>query len=238
MLDFNDAGPQLPPMGELIPDGTFCQLQMTIRPGKEADGPTPQDRGLLKRAKSGDVLMLDCEFTVKSGPYANRKFWQMFTVAGGKTDSKGQSMGWSMTKRQIRAMIESARGVKPDDESPEANAKRQMESLSALNGIVFAGKVMIEPASSDDYNDQNRLAHIVVPGEEKYDAVRAGNEVEPEPVNAKPRKSKTDNRANTGWQGQGGGSTQAGSQGQLGGNNWGSGQSQGGGDAGGMPNWV
>lgn len=47
------------------------------------------DAGLLKASQSSDAKMLDCEFTVVDGPHARRKFWQSFTVAGGKVDEKG-----------------------------------------------------------------------------------------------------------------------------------------------------
>ena len=42
------------------------------------------DQGLLKASGSSDARMLDCEFTVMEGPHAKRKFWQMFTVQGGR----------------------------------------------------------------------------------------------------------------------------------------------------------
>ena len=58
--------------------------------------------------------MLDCEFTVIEGPYARRKFWQNFTVAGGKLDEKGQSKGWNIAKSTFRAMIDSASRAEPE----------------------------------------------------------------------------------------------------------------------------
>ena len=65
-FDMNDAEPQK--SGDLIPDGTFAKITMTIRPGG-VDGESEIDRGLLKRsgAPGSDVLMLDCEFTVAEG---------------------------------------------------------------------------------------------------------------------------------------------------------------------------
>src|SRR5262245_43633057 len=119
MYDLNDAGPQVPPMGELIPDGTFAKLQLKIRPGG-ADGAAQQDRGLLKAAKTGDAKMLDCELFVVDGPFARRRFWQMFTISGGKVNDKGQSIAWNMTKATIRAMIDSALGLDPKDETEAA----------------------------------------------------------------------------------------------------------------------
>lgn len=107
MYDLNDAQPQMAPMGELIPDGAFAKVKMTVRPGG-LNGATPMDAGLLKASQSSDAKLLDCEFTVVSGPYVRRKFWQNFTVAGGKLDEKGQSKGWNISKSTFRAMVDSA----------------------------------------------------------------------------------------------------------------------------------
>ncbi|MDO8607862.1 MAG: hypothetical protein Q7R40_15100 [Phaeospirillum sp.] len=47
---------------------------------------------------------------------------------------------------------------------------------------------MVEPPSDPKYRDQNRLANVVLPDEAQYAAVMKGEAVEPEPINAKPRK--------------------------------------------------
>ena len=75
MFDLNDVEPIH--TGELLPDGSFVKVTMTIRPGG-VDGHTEIDKGLLKASNSpgSDVLSLDCEFTVVEGPFAKRKFWQ------------------------------------------------------------------------------------------------------------------------------------------------------------------
>jgi hypothetical protein len=189
MYDLNDAQPQLPPVGELIPDGTFAKVKMTIRPGG-VNGPTPIDAGLLKASQSSDAKMLDCEFTVVAGAYVRRKFWQNFTVSGGKLDDKGQSKGWNISKSAFRAMIDSALGVDPKDESTTARQKRVIQGLKQLDGIVFAARIMIEPASNPQYKDANKLANVVLPGDPQYAAVMRGETVQPDPVNAKPRKAQ------------------------------------------------
>ena len=130
MYDLNDAQPQLPPVGELIPDGTFAKVRMTIRPGG-VNGSTPMDAGLLKASHTSDAKMLDCEFTVVAGAYARRKFWQNFTVAGGKVDEKGQSKGWNISKSAFRAMVDSAIGLDPKDESPDRKAKARDPGVEA-----------------------------------------------------------------------------------------------------------
>ncbi len=188
MYDLNDAQPQLPPVGEPMPDGTFAKVKMTIRPGG-VNGSTPMDAGLLKASQSSDAKMLDCEFTVVEGLYSRRKFWQNFTVAGGKLDEKGQSKGWNISKSAFRAMIDSALGLDPKDESQAAKGKRVIQGLKQLDGIVFAARIMVEPASSAQYKDANKLANVVLPGEPQYASVMRGEPVPPEPVNAKPRKA-------------------------------------------------
>ena len=51
MYDLNDAQPQMAPVGELIPDGTFARVALTLRPGG-LNGGTPADAGLLKASNA------------------------------------------------------------------------------------------------------------------------------------------------------------------------------------------
>jgi hypothetical protein len=188
--DFNDAQAQRMPSGDLIPDGTFAKVRMTIRPGG-TNGASPMDAGLLKAAAESDAKMLDCEFTVVEGPFVRRKFWQNFTVAGGKVDDKGQSKGWNISKASFRAMVDSALNLSPKDMSEAAKAKRVLQGLKQLDGITFVARIMVEPASDPKYRDQNRLANVVLPDEPQYAVLMKGETVDPEPVNAKPRKPGT-----------------------------------------------
>ena len=185
-FDFNDAAPQRGPMGELIPDGTFAKIRMTFRPGG-VNGASMKDTGLLKASNSSDAKMLDAEMTVVEGPHAKRKFWQFFTVAGGKLDDKGQSTGWGITKSTFRAMIDSALGLDPKDTSDAAAAKRRIEALKDLDGISFVARIMVEPSANPNYADKNVIANVVCKGEAQYDAVMRGEQVAPEPVKARAR---------------------------------------------------
>ena len=196
-FDMNEVEPQQ--SGDLIPDGTFAKVVMTLRKGG-TDGTGEVDRGLLKSSNQpgSDVLMLDAEFTVAEGPYVRRKFWQNFTVQGGKLDESGQSIGWKISKSTFRAMVDSALGLDPRDESPDAKAKRVLPGLKHLDGIVFAARIMVEPASNPQYRDQNRIANVVLPDEPQHAAIMRGETVPPDPVNAPPRKAASAQAA--GWQ--------------------------------------
>jgi hypothetical protein len=184
MFDLNDVEPIN--SGDLLPDGSFAKVTMAIRPGG-VDGYTEIDKDLLKASNTpgSDVLSLDCEFTVTEGPFAKRKFWQLFTVAGGKVDDKGASIGWNISKRIFRAMVDSALGLDPEDKSEAAKAKRQLRGLADLNGISFIAKVAVEPNNDPRYPDHNRLDHPVLPTEKEWRAVMNGEDVPPRP--SKPR---------------------------------------------------
>ena len=179
-FDMNDVEPQR--ASELISDGTFAKVVMHVRPGG-ADGASPIDQALLKPSSTpgSDVLMLDCEFTIAEGAHARRKFRQSFTVMGGKPDDKGQSMGWNISKRVFRAMIDSALGLDPADMSDDAKNKRRLEGLSQLSGIGFVAKIGIEPSRDPKYGDRNVLDRPILPDEKEWKMVMEGKDVPPSP---------------------------------------------------------
>ena len=183
--DMNDAQPQI--ANDIIPDGTFAKITMILKPGT-IDGASPADARLLKPSNSpgSDVQQIDAEFTVAEGLYARRKFWQFFTVIGGKVDEQGVSIGWKITKATLRSMIDSALGLDPQDMSEAAKARRLLEGLSQMSGITFIGKIRIEPSDNPRYADRNRLDRVVLPNEPEWQKVMNGEHVPPAP-SARPR---------------------------------------------------
>ena len=198
-FDMNDAEPQK--SGELIPDGTFAKITMTIRPGG-TDGQSEIDRGLLKasNAPGSDVLMVDAEFTVAEGPHVRRKFWQMFTVSGGKVDEQGVSIGWKISKGSFRAMIDSALGLDPQDMSDAAKAKRILSGLADLNGITVVAKIKVEPSDDARYGDSNKLDRVVLPSEPEWRQVMDGEVLAPSPsTRARPKAASSASPATPAW---------------------------------------
>lgn len=190
-FDMNDAQPQM--SGELIPDGSFARVTMTIRRGG-ADGDSEIDRGLLKasNAPGSNVKMVDAEFTVTEGPYARRKFWQMFTVSGGKVDDGGVSLGWKISKGSFRAMIDSALGLDPKDMSEAARAKRVLRGLADLSGISFVAWITVEASSDGRYGDSNKLGRVVLPTEPEWRRVMDGEVVAAAPgTRSRPKPAVT-----------------------------------------------
>ena len=197
-FDMNDAEPQK--TGELIPDGSFAKITMTIRPGG-VDGDGEIDQGLLKASASpgSDVKILDAEFTITEGANARRKFWQMFTVAGGKVDDSGVSIGWKISKSTFRAMIDSALGLDPEDMSEEAKNKRVLRGLADLGGITFIAKIKVEPSTDPRYNDSNKLDRVVLPIDPEWRKVMDGEAVPAKPSNRPRLQSQTPASAAPAW---------------------------------------
>lgn len=136
--------------GDLIPDGTVARAILTIRPGGSGDG------GWLKTSSTGG-LMIDTEWTIVDGKYAKRKVWSYMSLS---------EKAAPITMRSLRAAIEGHHGIKPDDMSEAAQAKRRV-SLPDLNGIEACILIGVEPPQNG-YDAKNKIKAIIAPGESKY----------------------------------------------------------------------
>jgi hypothetical protein len=157
--DFNSAERQA--NMEPIPAGTIVPLVMTIRPGGEGDG------GWFTASKNSDAMMLDCEFTVAAGPYTRRKIWQFFVLSGGKLNDKGESVAGGISRSTLRAILESARNVDPNDMGEPALAKRRA-NWNDFCGLTFLAKLSIEKDKTGQYGDKNRIQTVITPGMKEY----------------------------------------------------------------------
>lgn len=177
--DFNEADEQQDEFG-LIPDKTFAKIIMIIRSDKE---------DALTKSKSSEARMLDCEFTVISGKFKNRKFWQNMVVSGGKQDSKGNSISGNITRSTLRAILESSRNIKPDDADKKAVSARQVSSFWEFNEMEFVGKIRIKKAKKDSgYDDKNELAVIITPDKPEYQMIMSGKEIPTKPITTTSKK--------------------------------------------------
>lgn len=163
--DFNNAPEQRE--GGLIPEGTVAVVHMTVRPGNAGEG------GWLKRSKNGDSSALDCEFTVVEGPFAKRKFWSLFTVEG---VTEGHAKAGEISASRLRGILESARGIRPDDESDTAKSARRVTSWGDFDGVRFMAKVGIEKGK-EGYKDKNTLDAAVTPDRKAWTKVEQVNKV-------------------------------------------------------------
>ena len=152
---------------ELIPHNTIATVQMRIRPGNA--GPD----GLYKRTARGDAEMLDCEFVALDGPFAKRKFWDNFMLAG-STDGQKEMV---LTNRgRLKKILESARGIKKGDTSEQNLALYRAEDKD-FNNIIFVARIGVkkgEPkndGSGTSWSDKNYLLAAITPDQKDWHPV-------------------------------------------------------------------
>lgn len=160
-MDFNNA-PKQESNFELIPNGTIATVAMKIRPGGAGEG------GWFKQSQSSDSIMLDCEFVVVSGPYAKRKIWQFVGISGGKLNDKGESIFGNMGKALIRAILESARNINPEDQSQQAMDARRINSLDDFQGMEFRARIGVQKDKTGQYDPKNQIKEAVTPDMKGY----------------------------------------------------------------------
>ena len=157
--DYNNAGEQR--SFDIMPDGTIVVVEMSIRPGGAGED------GLLKRTKNGDAEGIDAELTVVEGEHYKRKIWS-YMITSGTTD--GHAQAGDITTRRLRAILESARGIKPTDMS-EAAKKARMAAYADFDGIRFMAKLGVEPARGE-YKAKNILSEVITPDRKEWHSVQ------------------------------------------------------------------
>jgi hypothetical protein len=183
--DYSDSAPF---DTELIPNDEVAIAQMRIRAGDGEDG-------ILKRSRNGQSEYLDVEFTLLDGKHARMKFWQNLLLVG-ETDGHKQMIAKS--NAIMKAMLDSAYGINPNDKGPEARAKRS-KTWRDFEGIRFQAKIGIEKGKKKDdgsnemYRDRNVLAAIITPDKPGYrgpfdqDPPSNGGGPAPAPASAPPK---------------------------------------------------
>ena len=129
-MDFNDAEPQ--GATGIIPDGTVAPVIINMR-------------GIKTGKSDSRVKGLDLEFTVIEGAHKGRKAWKWAGFAG--NGSEGHNTMVSITRSSIRAMLESAYGIDPADDSPEAMNARRLADWEDLSGLAFVARFGVEKGS-------------------------------------------------------------------------------------------
>ena len=151
-IDFNSASEQ--GSFDLIPDGAIVPVIMTIKAGGAGEG------GWLTRSKDGGSESISAQFAVLEGSHKGSRFFQ-YLLVDGTTD--GHRKASEITRTRLRAILESARGVKPSDMSERAmQARRLTGGWAELDGICFVVVVGIEPASGN-YKAKNIIKAVVTP---------------------------------------------------------------------------
>lgn len=158
--DFNDAEAQQGAF-DLIPKGITVPVRMTLKPGGHDDHNQGWSGGYATESFDTGAVYLACEFVVTSGPFAKRKMWSNIGLYSKKGPTWGQ-MGRSF----IRAALNSARNVQPQDNSPQAASARRIESFADLDGLEFIARVDVEKDAKGA--DRNVVKQAVEPDHKDY----------------------------------------------------------------------
>jgi len=161
-FDFNNAAEQS--SYDLIPKGTLVKVCMTIKPGGYDDPSQGWTGGFATRNANTGSVYLNCEFVVLEGEYARRKMWSLI----GLYSPKGPE--WThMGRTFIKAILNSARGIHPGDNSPAAQNARRIASFANLEAIEFLGKVDWEKDQNGE--DRSVIRSAITPEHKDYPAL-------------------------------------------------------------------
>ena len=186
-MNFNDAEQQTG--GDVIPHKTLAKVILKIRPGGHDDPAKGWTGGYATRSDNTGAVFLDCEYTVIGGKYNKRKVWSLIGLESVKGPKWGE-MGRSM----IRAILESASGIKPNDASEAAMRARQISGLGDLNGLEFVVQIDVEKAEEgSEYGDKNKINTIIPVTHKEYASLMRGEApsktASPAAVAAQPKAS-------------------------------------------------
>ncbi len=157
-LDFNNADQQLD--FSPLPDGSIVKVGFTVKPGGAGTD------GSLKNNKANNGTLLEMECVILSQPHANRKLFERWNI-----DHPNQT-AVNISRSKIRALLNSARGINPDDQSPNAAQARTLNAYGEISGMVAVARLTVK--KSEGYKDQNEIDYIVEPGDQHYAEVMAG----------------------------------------------------------------
>jgi hypothetical protein len=172
VIDLNDAETRTP-----IPDGAY-QLAIKVKPGNA--GPD----GLLTVAKNMRSQMLKLEYTVLAEvkhkalaptEHAKRKIFDYITVdydeqdygdeadmlpveTGDRLEKMRNSV--RMGRAKLRAIIDSAFALLPNDKSEATQQKRRLESYADLDQLRFYADVRTRPGNNG-YGPSNTVDYIL-----------------------------------------------------------------------------
>ncbi len=160
--DFNDAEQQLG--FDLIPKGSLVRVRMTIKPGGHDVPAQGWTGGYATESFDTGAVYLACEFVVLEGPFAKRKMWSNIGLHSRKGPTWGQ-MGRSM----IRAILNSARNIHPQDNAAPAAAARRIQGFHELDGVEFLARVDVEKDAKG--LDRNVVKLAIEPDHKDYAAL-------------------------------------------------------------------
>ena len=160
--DFNDAEEQRE--FALIPPKTLAKVIMAIRPGGYDDASQGWTGGYATRSDKTGAVYLNAKFTILEGPFAKRVVFGLI----GLYSPKGPD--WTnMGRSFLRAILNSARGIHPADQTPQAQTARRIRGFADLDGVEFVVRIDVEKDQNGE--DKNVVKAAIQPDSKEYSAL-------------------------------------------------------------------
>lgn len=160
----------------LIPDGTIAPMRMMILCGGHNDTEHGWTGGYATYSERTGAIYLNCDFRVIRGEYKGRGIRSLI----GLFSQKGPTWG-DMGRSFIKSILNSAYGLKAEDDSQRARDLRKISGFDELDGIEFLAQIGRE---LDRQEYRNVVKTAIQPGHRAYD------ELMPEPYVRKDVKNK------------------------------------------------
>lgn len=171
--DFNDAEEQRE--FALIPPKTLAKVIMSIRPGGYDDPSQGWTGGYATRSDKTGAVYLNAKFTILEGPFAKRVVFGLI----GLYSPKGPD--WTnMGRSFLRAILNSARGIHPADQTPQAQTARRIRGFADLDGVEFVVRIDVEKDQNGE--DKNVVKAAIQPDSKEYAALMGAVSRAPIPI--------------------------------------------------------
>jgi hypothetical protein len=170
-INLNDADNQ---DRSVTPPGPYW-VKSRIKPGGAGDD------GLLRLAKNMYSLMLQLDLTIlDDDEWRGKKIFEYITCDLVEYDyndeiappldankMEGLKTSMRMGRSRLKAMINSAFNLMPNDDSDEAKAIRNIESYNVFNDLCFMVQIEVKPAQGN-FKERNVVDFVIEPGDPAY----------------------------------------------------------------------
>lgn len=182
MMNFSDAENQSD--GETIPHNTVAPVSIEIKYGEYSDPANGMTNNVATKSDKSGSIYISWIGTVIAGPYTNRKIYGNMI---GLYSPKGPKWG-EMGRSFVKGILDSAKGLHPEDQSQEGIAARNISSYEDLNGMEFLALISEEEG---DQGEQNRINKAITVNMRRHYAWKVGGQLTtPPPEASPPRKEK------------------------------------------------
>ena len=161
MMAFNLNNVSGQSVGTLIPDGTIALVLMRIKKGGHNDPEKGFTGDYATLNPKTGVIYLKCVGFIEGGEYTKRRI--SFRIG---LDSPNSPEYQNMGLEFMRSIIDSAHGLMPDDDSPEAIQKRQCD-FPDLDGLIFTARIDVEQVGAKS-KDRNMINYAITPDSDLY----------------------------------------------------------------------